>query len=323
VHSPATPTGSNPQAVAIDPFGRFAYVTNWADDTITEYTIDQTPIWTPTGGWNFNSTGGVLTRFGNVPTAANPRGIVVDPTGRFVYVGMTSDTQGLGGYSIDQATGALTPLPGFPMAVGDHPERLAMDRTGGFLYTANATGEDVTSIKIDPVTGAATVLQSLHVGASMVSAPSAIAVHPSGNTIYITSAAEDDVLTFDVNAAGGMADETNWAALPLTGAGPDGVAVQPAGSWLVVADADEVRSYDALFGYAVGPTASAPTAGLQSVGLATDEANLVYVTDLQSDLLNVYALDPAGGSLTLLPLNCGVARTGSMPIAVATWGKYQ
>jgi DNA-binding beta-propeller fold protein YncE len=258
-----------------------------------------------------------------VATATTPHGIVVDPTGRFVYIGMESDTQGLAGYSIDQASGALSPLPGYPMAVGSHPANLVMDRTGSFLFTANATGEDVTSIKIDPVSGAATVVGSVHVGATMLSAPSAIAVHPSGTMLYVTSASEDDITSYLIDANGNLAIAQGLSVLVPTGPGPTAIAIEPGGEFMVVADDNEVRSYIAssLGNPAVDSTA--PTSGVQSVGLAVGDDDIVYVIDMMSDTANAFGLAPGGGGLSLLGANCGGPfRTGSRPIAIAVWGNY-
>src|SRR5206468_1456463 len=97
-------------SVAVDPTGKFAYVTNsgtHGDNTVSGYTI--------------NATTGALTPIPGSPFAAglNPLFVVVDPTGKFAYVTNFSDNT-VSGYTID-ATGALTPIPGSPFATGGNP----------------------------------------------------------------------------------------------------------------------------------------------------------------------------------------------------------
>ena len=62
--------GTNPQAVAVDPSGQFAYVSNYTAGGINEYTI----------------TAGVLAANGTIAAGTNPYSVAVDPSGRFAYV---------------------------------------------------------------------------------------------------------------------------------------------------------------------------------------------------------------------------------------------
>jgi len=60
-----------------------AYVANYGDNTISQYTIDAF---------------GALTPIGTIAAGANPTSVTVDPTGKFVYVANS------GGYTISQYT---------------------------------------------------------------------------------------------------------------------------------------------------------------------------------------------------------------------------
>ena len=99
---PAEPSTS----VAVDPSGKFAYVTNFLSDDVWAYTI--------------NATTGVLTNFG-APVAAGsaPNSITIDPSGRFAYVA-NDGSDDVSGFSIDAASGALASI-GAPVAAGTEP----------------------------------------------------------------------------------------------------------------------------------------------------------------------------------------------------------
>jgi 6-phosphogluconolactonase (cycloisomerase 2 family) len=47
--------------------------------------------------------------------------MVIEPQGDFAYVVNAGGTDWITGYSVNQATGALTPLVGFPLATGGDP----------------------------------------------------------------------------------------------------------------------------------------------------------------------------------------------------------
>ena len=92
-------------AVVVDPSGKFAYVVNdgggnaGCGGSVSMFTINAT-----TGA---NSTTGVLTPIGVVPTGTSPSSIAIAPSGMTAYV-TNSQSNTVSIYSINLATGALT-----------------------------------------------------------------------------------------------------------------------------------------------------------------------------------------------------------------------
>ena len=92
----------------------------------------------PTGTihvYSVNASTGAITEVPGSPFNAGliPDQLVVDPTGRFVYV--TNDqSEDITAFSVDASTGALTELPGSPFPIGAVPVTSAVDPTGRFLY---------------------------------------------------------------------------------------------------------------------------------------------------------------------------------------------
>ena len=82
-----------PQPVAVDPSGKFAYVTNSSSNDVSMYTI--------------NATTGALTSMGTIAAKLSPTSIAITPSGRFAYVANSNSNDVLM-YSIDAATGDLT-----------------------------------------------------------------------------------------------------------------------------------------------------------------------------------------------------------------------
>jgi len=110
------PAGLGPIRLASDPTGKFLFVANSHEDTLSAFSID--------------AASGVLTAVG-LPygTGSAPVDIVVDPQGKFVFVA-NSGSGDLTAFSLDSTTGALTSLPGSPFATGQQePGGLAIVRT--------------------------------------------------------------------------------------------------------------------------------------------------------------------------------------------------
>jgi 6-phosphogluconolactonase (cycloisomerase 2 family) len=93
-----------PDSIAIDPSGRFLYVSCSISNVIAAFGIDP-------------DTGTLSAIQGSpFPAPGYPLFVLADPSGQFLYAGTDSTTAGLLGYTIDQTTGALT-----PNAVGSAP----------------------------------------------------------------------------------------------------------------------------------------------------------------------------------------------------------
>ena len=74
-------------------------------------------------------------------------------TGNSLYV--TSGAN-IVGHGIDATTGALTALPGFPVAAGANAYSITIDDYGQFLYVANDGAANVTGYRLDSGTSVLT-----------------------------------------------------------------------------------------------------------------------------------------------------------------------
>ncbi len=130
----------------------------------------------------------------------------VAPAPGFLYV--LSDVNGASnqiyGYSVDEATGALTALAGFPVATGSNgigqtnTEQLALDAANRRLYAINRGGGTVSAYAIG-TTGALTALpfSPINLGAG---AWSNLAVHPSGSPLVVGRGTGSQIFSFNITA---------------------------------------------------------------------------------------------------------------------------
>jgi len=82
--------------------------------------------------------------------------VAVDPSGRFAYVATAVGS--VLAFTIDNKSGALTPLAAPPIESGSVPFSIAVDPSGRFVYVANNGSSNVTGYLISDNTGALTLI---------------------------------------------------------------------------------------------------------------------------------------------------------------------
>ncbi len=141
----STGTESSPDAVTVDPSGRFAYAVNQDDATVSMFTV--------------NSATGILTPMtpSTVFTGPDPFDITVDPSGKFAYVPNNDSggemTYGVSQYTIDSVIGVLTQNSPPAVAAGNGPTSVAVDSSSKYAYVVNRMDNTVSMFTIDSSTG--------------------------------------------------------------------------------------------------------------------------------------------------------------------------
>src|SRR5437867_1160882 len=189
--------GTGPQAVAITPDGRFAYVVNLTSNDVSVLNTATNTV---------AST--VAVGFG--PVGTSPQGIAITPDGAFVYV-TQSALSGASANSvsvIETATNSVVAT----ISVGAVPEGVVVTPNGAFAYVTNTNANNVSVIE----TTTNAVVATLDVGVG----PVGIAVTPDGAFVYVTNSNSDSVSVIDT------ALRTVVATVPVeAGAGPRGIAI--------------------------------------------------------------------------------------------------
>jgi 6-phosphogluconolactonase (cycloisomerase 2 family) len=131
-------SGQNACTVAIDPSGKFAYVGNFIDQTISEYKI---------------GSNGKLKSNGLVSTAPNSVYLLNFAPEGFLYSSGCCTLAGLAEYSIDSSSGTISQLD--PFTIGHLPWSFAFNPTGTYAYTANADSGRISlsSLTLSQTTG--------------------------------------------------------------------------------------------------------------------------------------------------------------------------
>src|SRR5215510_3810700 len=140
----ATKAGAGPRHFDFHPSGKFAYVINELDSTLTAFTYDKTK-----GALTESQTVSTLPPdFNGTSFCAD---VHVHPSGRFVY-GSNRGHDSVVVFAIDQSTGKLS-LIAHESTQGKWPRNFGVDPTGAFLLAANQNTDNVVAFRIDQQTG--------------------------------------------------------------------------------------------------------------------------------------------------------------------------
>jgi 6-phosphogluconolactonase (cycloisomerase 2 family) len=221
--------GTFPIAAAVDPAGKFLFVT-------FQYLNNYTAVLPGPGGiatFPINADGTLGTPLNNttiggatvgspmpyIPVGDNPVGIVIPATG--VLLAFTENT----------TTGALTPVPGsyptttYPsgVAAGTTPSAIAEDPSGHFIYVTDQATNQLYGYS---VTAGGAPLAMLASPFTTGQYPIAITIDPRGTFVYVVNYASSTVSAYVINTATGALSGAAGSATVATG--PTCVTIDPA-----------------------------------------------------------------------------------------------
>lgn len=258
-------------------------------------------------------TGLAGTRFPGSLFESNLLQVVADPQGRFIYTlnlaafegGTQFADSGIGGFAVNQQTGALSVVPGSPLIFSQNNfNQMAVDGTGHFLIEPNvagargiSTGFDVYSI--DQNTGAITKTLSpsnAHpVGAFTIA---------SADGHFLFNAGNGSVAVFSIDSQTGSL--TPVPGTPTSAGGSAGpMAITSDGHFLYAANSTEgtLNIFAVSTTGTLTPVAGSPFTidnGAQFLALTPDGEFLYIASDTQSNdnfaqTVKGYAVNPGAG----------------------------
>lgn len=142
--SATLPPGAGPRHVAIAPSGKFAFVVNELNSTVSAFSRNVT-----SGALDLAQTLSTLPKdFKGENSGAE---IEVFPSGSFLYVSNRGHDS-IAVFSIDASKGTLTPIEQVSTQ-GKTPRNFGIDPTGSFLIAANQDSQNLVVFRIHPETG--------------------------------------------------------------------------------------------------------------------------------------------------------------------------
>jgi 6-phosphogluconolactonase (cycloisomerase 2 family) len=268
------PTGGWSTEIAVHPSNQYVYVTTVNnpggpppnENTITAFSVASDGALEPVPGSPF-------------VTSSSCYALALTPNGNYLYAACNA---GIAAYSIDQSTGALTPLAGSPYTVPPaqceyclsfaYIDALAVDRSGKFLFLADYDNGVIYSESIDQSTGTFTDVPGSpfiddeprcpRSGYCVGAAPLSISVDARNKFVYVLNQADNDIAAFELDASTGELT-LDTLSFPANGGISytfnEVVRADPSGSFIF-----------ALGGYA--PQPGSPETG-ELYGFAVDQAD--------------------------------------------------
>ncbi len=177
----STGANSDPQGIAITPNGLFLYTANNGTNDIGGFTLGANGTPVPTG---------------NNQAAANIKELAISGNGQFLYATVAT---GVRAYSIDQTTGALTPIGGV-VGAGTAPKGVATTPDDRFVYVGNTGSANITAFSVG-TDGSLTPINNFPTGPT----PQTIAVSQDGQFLYnANSGAGNTISGFSISNDGSL-----------------------------------------------------------------------------------------------------------------------
>ena len=288
-----TIVGTTPTAIAIDPAGKFLYITFQYQNGFTS------AVPGPGGIAIFpiasDGTLGSPVMDGNLPytpVGNNPTGIAVSAKGGFVYVIDQEKPAGSAAFGAllgftQNSNGSLTPIAGGTVAsgtgfaAGDAPAGIAIDPGGHFIYVTDEATNVLYGYVIS--TGGVPVAANASPYATG-SFPLGVTVDPRGEYVYVANFGSSTVGAYAINQSLGSLSTVAGSAGVAVATGPTCVTVDPAlGVYLYTSN----NTDNSISGEKIKPETGAlsevqgsqfPTAALPTCAVAV--ANGVHATQL-------------------------------------------
>jgi 6-phosphogluconolactonase (cycloisomerase 2 family) len=310
------------------PLGAVCAVSNGAGTSVTGDITGISVACTAVRGFayvsNFSgSAAGSVSQFsigssGNLVAMATPSlntgstsGLVVDPTGRYVYVA-NRGTKMVDFLAIGAADGALTPITDSATgktsaATGTIPESVTIDPAGKYVYVPNQSPGSVSQFTVQ-ANGALTPMATASVPTRLGSI--SIAIDPASKYAYVANEFDNTISQFAIGSDGALSPIVGSGGVSNVpnGGSPVAVAVDHSGKYLYVANygAGSVSEYTIGSDGSLSPIMSG---GVPAVVLAGTNPNslvvdptgqYVYVANSggSGHTVSQYSIDANSGVLT-------------------------
>ena len=191
---------------------------------------------------------------------------------------------------------------------------IALDRTGGYLYTTASEPAGVAAFKINRTTGLASAISDPVITGIIAND---IVLHPNGRFAYTPNLYANSISKFNISPINGSI--SLFETMPLTsGTGPSQIVLSP----------DEQFAYSTNVGsnnistFSVNPETGALTelnytteAGAMPSALTfTMSGEMAFATNYGSSEISIYSVNSETGQLT--PLGTVPSLDGNSPIAI-------
>lgn len=316
-----------PSIVTMSPSGKFIVAADSNLNQVLSFEIN------PADGTVINGANGSLVPNSVISTFANPTAIVVDSSGKYVYV--ASGSGPVSAYSLDAASGALSLIDadesqsGVQAAVaGNGANDLAFNPTGSYLYVANTSDQTISAFRLNATTGALAPISGSPFAAGV--ALNKLSIDPTGKYLYTVDTQDDRITTFVIDAGTGAltkASRTVARARPTALAFSKGTAPvtdTPMAAYVTNRGSNTVSQFTIGSNGVPTPmsTASVVT-GANPRSIAVEPfGRFAYVANYGDNTVSAYVIDPTTKALSAAQGTQGAGGVSPNAVAADPSGRF-
>jgi len=294
-------TQTLPFDMQIDPLGQFLYVANGDTLNVSAFRIGANGALKEVPGSPFGGP-------------AFPVALSIDPQSRFLFVGSTPEGGGdsppssIFVYTIDAASGALTPVANSPFPAAGNLGDITVDPSGRFLFESHNEGllpgseTGVSTFAINNMTGALSPVGLSVRGGTSVSIATTKGVQPltfEPKFVYVGDEIAGIVTAFRVDAQSGA-----LTAIGTTSVGKVvSVAADPRGRFLYAVVGSANGAPGQVLGFSINSSSGALipafTQQIQGDAIAIGAGGaFAYLADRSNNTVTRFVVNPADGTLS-------------------------
>ncbi len=309
--APAKPMAAASAAAA----GPFLYIADKSTSDVSQFGS------APSGSGALRPLGPPAVASGPVPVLA-----AVTPQGNSAYIAdagsFSTPVNEISQYSINPATGKLTPKSPATVATGAEPIAIAVAPDGKSAYVADATAHTISQYSISPATGKLTPMSPRTVATG--SAPAWIVVAPDCKYAYVLSYSKPILAQYGINPRTGALSAKPVSTVATGGA--QSVTIAPDGKNAYVTDPEGGKIWQYRISPATGrlspmsPASVTTGRGTHDIEFTPDGKN-AYVLTAANDTVSQYRVNPATGALGPKPASTAATVLNPETIVIAPDGK--
>jgi 6-phosphogluconolactonase (cycloisomerase 2 family) len=292
----------------------YAYATNFDDNTVSQYQLNQDGSLAPLSG-----------KLSVPSNGTQPFSISVEPTGEYVYVANWT-TSTVAQYKI-QSDGSLTSIGTGTVQVGLFPNSVTISKNDSYAYVASLGNNTISQFRIG-LDGQLIALDTPTVASG--TAPAAVVVDPTDHFAYVANYGQNSaepppgpgtISQYSIGSDGSLTPIGSGNV--ASGQGPNAVTINHAGTFVYVANHGDGTAPGTVGQYLIntdGSLTSVATAnvGLRPVSIAIDKTDqFLYVANRTDGTISQFSIDATTGALTPMTPATVAVGTGTDPSAVA------
>lgn len=243
---------------------------------------------------------------------------VITAKPKFAYTGNQGGS--LSGYSVDISTGQLTPLSGFPMALGLNPTVVTHDPQNRFLIVGDIAASSLHVFAIDSTTGAlAEVSPSPY---ATIKEPVGAVVDPTGTHVYVASQGSNQVGAYTLSASGTLIPVSGS---PFSTGGTqdfgDSLVINTAGTFLYLQDTANIYVFSISASTGALTLQQTMAGPKQGSGIVLDPSGTpLYAVGSGTNFILTYSINATTGLLSVPSQSPLTENNGAYTIAISPNG---